>query len=170
MWKAPLFWHPGICVYFRSEIFWGCLFSLYSMTWLWYLSSTSNKWEYKIKGQYMNMSTFLTIKYMKGSIFFKGQVYEWDRFRNSGSHTCTTITHKLRPYTPSPQILAVRDRPWFCKRSPWQTVDVNLRCILAASEYEEVSFPPFRHVWTLPWKQFNRTYTSSKYNKLYSNN
>ena len=40
----------------------------------------------------MNRSTFLTIKYMNGSFFFKGQVYEWGRFRNAGSHTRTTIT------------------------------------------------------------------------------
>ena len=30
--------------------------------------------------------------------FFKGQVYEWGRFRNTGSHTCT----KIIPVTPTP--------------------------------------------------------------------
>ena len=59
---------------------------------------TSNKWVQKIKGQYMNRSTFRMIKYMNGSVFFKGQVYEWGRFWNTGSHTRTTITPKL----PSP--------------------------------------------------------------------
>ena len=57
-----------------------------------------------IKGQYMNRSTFQTIKYKNGSVlfffncfclfflfvcFFKGQVYEWGRFRDTGSHTRT---------------------------------------------------------------------------------
>ena len=46
----------------------------------------------KIKGQYMNRSTFQTIRYMNGSVVFKGQVYEWGRFRNTGSHIRTTIT------------------------------------------------------------------------------
>ena len=44
------------------------------------------------KGQYMNRSTFQTIKYMNGSVFFKGRVYEWGRFRNTGSYTRATIT------------------------------------------------------------------------------
>ena len=35
----------------------------------------------KIKGQYMKGSTLQTIYYMNGSILFKGQVYEWGRFR-----------------------------------------------------------------------------------------
>ena len=34
IWKAPLFWHPGICTYFSLIDFWGCLFSWYSMNWL----------------------------------------------------------------------------------------------------------------------------------------
>ena len=56
-----------------------------------------------IKGQYMNRSIFQTIKYKNGSVcvrfffffffivfvFFKGQVYEWGRFRDTGSHTRT---------------------------------------------------------------------------------
>ena len=28
---------------------------------------------------------------MNGVCFFKGQVYEWNRFRNIGSHTCTQL-------------------------------------------------------------------------------
>ena len=44
----------------------------------------------KIKGQFMNRSAYRTIKYINRSIFFKGQVYEWDRFRNTGSHIRTT--------------------------------------------------------------------------------
>ena len=45
-----------------------------------------------------NRATFRTIKYMNGSaFFFKGQIYEWGRFRNTGSHIRTTITLKLPP-------------------------------------------------------------------------
>ena len=36
---------------------------------------------------------------MNGSVFFKGQVYEWDRVRNTGSHTRTKIT-RYPPPTP----------------------------------------------------------------------
>ena len=36
--------------------------------------------------------------------FFKGQVYEWGRFRNTGSYTCTKITPKSpAPPPPSPE-------------------------------------------------------------------
>ena len=38
-------------------------------------------------------------RYMNGSVFFKGLVYEWDRFRNTASHTLIIIT----PVTPTPQ-------------------------------------------------------------------
>ena len=34
---------------------------------------------------------------MNGPRFFKGQVYEWGRFRNTGSHTHTKIIPKLPP-------------------------------------------------------------------------
>ena len=37
----------------------------------------------------MNRSTVQTTKYMNGYVFFKGHVYEWDSFRNTGSHTHT---------------------------------------------------------------------------------
>ena len=43
----------------------------------------------------MNRSTFWMITYMNGSVFFKGQIYEWSRFWNTGSHTRTTITPTL---------------------------------------------------------------------------
>ena len=46
----------------------------------------------------MNMSTFRTIKYMYGSVFFfERQVYKWVRSRNTGSHTRATTTPKLFP-------------------------------------------------------------------------
>ena len=32
--------------------------------------------------------------------FFKGQVYEWGRFRNTGSHTRTKITPKFLLHIP----------------------------------------------------------------------
>ena len=52
----------------------------------------------------MNGSTFWMIKYIvyEWVRFFKGQVYEWGRFRNTGSHTRTKITPKLPPPTPPP--------------------------------------------------------------------
>ena len=34
---------------------------------------------------------------MNEFIFFKGKVYEWGRFRNTGSHTRTKIIPKLPP-------------------------------------------------------------------------
>ena len=53
----------------------------------------------KIKEQYMNRSLFRTIKNMNGSIFFKGQVYEWGRFRNTAS---TPVPHLSPSYLPLP--------------------------------------------------------------------
>ena len=41
---------------------------------------------------------------MNGSIFNKGHVYVWDRFRDSGSHNRTTIT----PVTPTHEVYIVR--------------------------------------------------------------
>ena len=52
----------------------------------------------------MNMSTFCEIKYMNGLIFFfKGQVYDWGCFQNTGSHTRTKITPGLPPLPPPPE-------------------------------------------------------------------
>ena len=50
----------------------------------------------------MNRSSFRMIKYMNGSVFLKGQVYEWCRFWNTGSHTRTTIIPQVTSYRPSP--------------------------------------------------------------------
>ena len=50
----------------------------------------------------MIRSKFRTTKYMNGSFFFKGQVYEWSRFRNTGLHILITITPKLPNPTPLP--------------------------------------------------------------------
>ena len=68
---------------------------------------TSKKWVQKLKGQYMNRSTFWMIKYMNGR-FFEGQVYEWGRFWNTGSYTRTKITPKL-PHSPPPPPPPTRD-------------------------------------------------------------
>ena len=88
---------------FRSEIFWGYL-SSFGITWIdcdicvitckkWvqkvkgqymnrstflmikYVNNviTCKKWVQKVKGQYMNRSTFLMIKYMNGSVFSKAR-------------------------------------------------------------------------------------------------
>ena len=59
---------------FRSEVFRGCLSSWYYMNWLWYLCNNQQKWvQKKIKGQYMNRSTFWMIKYMNRSVFSKAR-------------------------------------------------------------------------------------------------
>ena len=45
IWKAPLFWCiPVHAHFFRSEIFRGYLFSWYSVNWLLFCLTTSNKW------------------------------------------------------------------------------------------------------------------------------
>ena len=63
--------------------------------------TTSNKWVQKLKdciwmGQHFRRPSIWM------SPFFKGQVYEWVRFRNTGPNTCTTITPKLPPPPPPP--------------------------------------------------------------------
>ena len=81
--KGPTFLtSPKMRIFFRSEICQGRLFSWYSMNWLLYLSNYQQQMGIKIKGQYMNKSTFRTIVYELVH-FFKGQVYEWGRFRNT---------------------------------------------------------------------------------------
>ena len=45
----------------------------------------------------MNRSTFCEIKYKNGLFFFKGQVYDWGWFQNTGSHTRTKSTRELPP-------------------------------------------------------------------------
>ena len=58
---------------FRSEIFRGCfiLLVLHKLTDICVI--TSKKWVQKVKGQYMNGSTFWIIKYMNGSVFSKAK-------------------------------------------------------------------------------------------------
>ena len=73
MWKAPFFWHPGICTYFSLRDFSRLLILmvLHELTDI--CLTTSKKWVQKIKGQYMNRSTFWMIKYMNGSVFSKAR-------------------------------------------------------------------------------------------------
>ena len=70
-WKVPFFWHPGICTYFLLRDF----FEALGITWIDcdICVITSKKWVQKVKGQYMNMSTFWMIKYMNGSVFSKAR-------------------------------------------------------------------------------------------------
>ena len=59
----------------------------------------------------MNGSTFQMISYMNGSgFFFKDRVYDWGRFRNTGSHTCTKIAPKLPPPPPPPPPISLKPR------------------------------------------------------------
>ena len=79
---------------------------------------TSKKWVQKIKGQYMNRSTFWMIKYMNGSVFSKARyMNRW--FWNTGSHTRTKITPKL----PAPRVdtsdLEIC-KPWYFQRIIWE--------------------------------------------------
>ena len=59
---------------FGSEIFRGCLYPL-GITWIDcdICVITSKKWVQKVKGQYMNRSTFWMIKYMNESVFSKAR-------------------------------------------------------------------------------------------------
>ena len=61
--------YPGICTYFSFRDF-SRLLVLLVFNELIAIFVYSNKWVKKIKGQYMNGSTFQTISYMNGSVFF----------------------------------------------------------------------------------------------------
>ena len=92
--RPHFFWHPSICTYFSLREFWGCLFSWYSMNWLHYFLTTSNKMGTCTKSQravyeWVIISDDLVYEWVR---FFKGQLYEWGRFRNTGSHTRSKIT------------------------------------------------------------------------------
>ena len=65
--KGPLFWYPCKYVYFFAQRFVTAACSL-GIQWIdcYICLTTSNKW-----GQYMNRSTFRTIKDMNGSVFSK---------------------------------------------------------------------------------------------------
>ena len=62
----------------------------------------------KIKGQYMNRSTFRTIKYMNGSIFSKARYMNWVGF-------------EILARTPVPHLPQVtpRESDWSSQGAPW---------------------------------------------------
>ena len=72
--KVPIFptsWYMHI---FFAQIFFEAAYPL-GITWIDcdICVTTSKKWIQKIKGQYMNRSTFWMIKYMNGSVFSKAR-------------------------------------------------------------------------------------------------
>ena len=97
IWKAPLF----RCIIFCSEVFQTAC----SLGIQWIdcdiCLTTSNKWVQKSKGS-------IWMHFRQSSIwigpFIQCQVYEWGRFRNTGSKTCTTstrqVTSPLSPHQP----------------------------------------------------------------------
>ena len=99
--KGPIFLTSWYMHIFFAQRFCEAAYPLGIIWRLRYLCNNQQIMGTKIKGQYMNRSTFWMIKYMNGSVFFKGQVYEWGRFWNTGSHTRTKTTPKL-PYHPTP--------------------------------------------------------------------
>ena len=102
MWKAPIFWHPGICTYFRSEIFEAAY--PFGITWIDcdVCITTSNKWVQKIKGQYMNRSTFWMIKYMNGSVFSKARYMNGVGFEILARPPVTKLPLSYPPPPPPP--------------------------------------------------------------------
>ena len=101
MWKAPLFWQPGKCVYFFAQRFVEASCSL-GIQWAdCYICLTlSNKWVQKIKGQYMPGSTFWTIKYMNGYVLSKVRYMNGVDFEIL-AHTPVLIYPQVTP-TPTP--------------------------------------------------------------------
>ena len=87
---------------FRSEIFRGCLSSWYYMNWLWYLCNNQQKWVQKIKGQYMNRSTFWMIKYMNGSVFSKARYMNGVGFEILARTPVPKLPLSYPPHPPSP--------------------------------------------------------------------
>ena len=95
IWKAPLFCCIPVHAYnFRTEIF-EATCSL-GIQWIdCYICLPAINGYKKIKGQYMNGSTFQTIWYMNGSVLSKARYMIGGKFWNTGSYTRTTITPKL---------------------------------------------------------------------------
>ena len=95
IWKAPLFCCIPVHAHnFRTEIF-EATCSL-GIQWIdCYICLPAINGYKKIKGQYMNGSTFQTIWYMNGSVLSKARYMIGGKFWNTGSYTRTTITPKL---------------------------------------------------------------------------
>ena len=130
MWKALIFWHPGICTYFRSEIFEAAY--PFGITWIDcdVCITTSNKWVQKIKGQYMNRSTFWMIKYMNGSVFSKARYMNGVGFEILARPTVPKLPLSYPPPPPERTVLAfhVNHQPsWWEKHQPswWFTGNVK---------------------------------------------
>ena len=72
--KGPIFLTSWYMHIFFAQRFFEAAYSL-GITWIDYdiCVITSKKWYKKIKGQYMNRSTFWMIKYMNGSVFSKAR-------------------------------------------------------------------------------------------------
>ena len=104
MWRAPDFWHPGICVFFFEA---ACSLGI-QWTDCRICLTTSNKWVQKIKGQYMNRSTFRTIRSIWMGPFFRRPAI-W-----MGLVSKYRLAHPYHNYplvTPSPQTPPPPDPP-----------------------------------------------------------
>ena len=100
-WKARFFLTSWYMHIFFAQRFFEAAWSL-GIQWIdcdIYLT-TSNKWVQKIKGQYMNRSTFWMIKYMNGPVFSKA------RYMNGVGFEILVRTHVPQlplSYRPRPQ-------------------------------------------------------------------
>ena len=66
--------------------------------------TTSNKWVQKIKGQFINRSTFLMIQYMNGSVFSKARYMNGVGFWNTGLHMYHNYPQVTAPPPPAPPL------------------------------------------------------------------
>ena len=95
MWKVSLFWHQRF-FYCSLGIQWtDCYICL----------TICSKWVQKVKGQYMNRSTFLMIKYMNGSVFSKARYMNWAGFEI----LARTPVPQLSPSYPHPRACVPSD-------------------------------------------------------------
>ena len=107
MWKVPLFWYPDICTYFSLRDFFEAACSLgIQLIDCDICLTTSNKWvqkkkKKKIKGLYMNRSTFWMIEYMymNGSVFSKAKYMNGVGFEILAR---TPVPQFPQSYTPPP--------------------------------------------------------------------
>ena len=118
IWKAPLFltsWY--IHIFFTQRFLRLLVLLVFELTALFVLT-TSNKRVQKNQTavyEWVNISDDLLHKWVR---FFKGQVYEWGRFPNTGSHTHTKITlqlprlHPPPPPPPPPTHMRLKTNGW----------------------------------------------------------
>ena len=128
---------------------------------------TSKKWVQKIKGQYMNRSTFWMIKYMNGSVFFEGQVYEWGRFWNTGSHTRTKITPKLSPppHPPQGQTMQIQIS-WLLQKTLRIHTGDNMLKMSNPTFWKTKLWQYLRyHIFPMSWETLTSPYLSLNLNK-----